>query len=209
MQNNSFIKDKKIFINFNENAWSTNDIMLDWIDKVYKPYIFKDPLLGSSLLIIDKASSHICDEVIESCTENYMNISILPAGTTSVLQPLDISINKIFKTFIKEKYIKYCIDNNVLFSKVQKDDIINWVGQTWYDDNIITKDIIFKSFKVCGLSNKTNGSEDNLIKISEFLKNKVNEIDDQEEEKKDDTKNNIENEQIKIKEKIFNEDNED
>ena len=96
------------------------------------------------------------------------------------------------------------------FQKIKKiDDIINLVGQTWYNDNIITKDIIFKSFKVCGLSNKTNGSEDNLIKISEFLKNKVNEIDGQEEEYKDDTKNNIENEQIKIQEKIFNDDNED
>ena len=81
---------------------------------------------------------------------------------------------------------------------MQKDDIINWVGQTWYDDNIIIKDIIFKSFKVCGLNNKTNRSEDHLIRISEFLKNKFNEIDDQDEEYKGDTKNNIENEQIKI-----------
>jgi len=32
LKNNFFIKDKKIFINFNENAWSTNDIMLDWIE---------------------------------------------------------------------------------------------------------------------------------------------------------------------------------
>ena len=48
-------------------------------------------------------NTHICDEVIESCTGNFMNISILPAGTTSVLQSLYISINKIFKTFIKEK----------------------------------------------------------------------------------------------------------
>ena len=83
------------------------------------------------------------------------------------------------------------------------------VGQIWYDDSIITKYIIFKSFKACGLSNKTYGSEDNLIKISEFLKNKVNEIEDQEEEYKEDAKNNIENEQIKIQEKIFNDDNED
>jgi len=119
-------------------------------------------------LIIDRAPSHICDEVLESFIGNFMNISILPAGTTSFLQPLDISINKAFKTFIKEKYIKYCLENNVLFSKVHKADIINWVGQTWYDDNIITKDTIFKSFKVCGLSNKTNESEDNLIKYQNF-----------------------------------------
>ena len=31
---------QKIFINFNENDWSTNDIMLDCIDKVYRPYIY-------------------------------------------------------------------------------------------------------------------------------------------------------------------------
>lgn len=144
--------------------------MLDWIDKVYRSYIYKNPLLGSGLLIIDKASSHICDEVIESCTGNFMDISILPAGITSVLQPFDISFNKIFKAYIKEKNIKYCIDKNVLFSKVQKDDIINWVGKTWYDDNIITKDIIFKSFKICGFSNKTNKCKNHLIRISEFQK---------------------------------------
>ena len=92
--------------------------MLDWIDKVYRSYINNDPQLGSGLLIIDKEVSHICDEVIESCTWNFMDISILLAGTINILQPLDISINKTFKTYIKEKYIRYCIDKNVLFLKV-------------------------------------------------------------------------------------------
>ena len=90
-----------------------------------------------------------------------------------------------FLKHISKKYIKYCIDKNVLFSKAQKDDIINLVGQICYDDNIIKKDIIFKSFKARRLSNKTNWSEDSLIRISrisEFLKNEINEIGDQEEE---------------------------
>ena len=37
-----------------------------------------------------------------------------------------------------------------------------------------------------------------LLEYQNFLKKKVNEIDDQDEEYKEDTKNNIENEQIKI-----------
>ena len=96
IKNNTYIKNKKIFINFNCNAWSTKEIMIDWIDKIYFPYIKQDPLCGSAL-ILDKASSHIQEEVIEKCTGNLMDISILPGGTTSIMQPLDVFINKILK----------------------------------------------------------------------------------------------------------------
>ena len=85
MKNDLYIKTNKIFINFNNNAWSTTELMLDWIDKVYLAYIKKDPLCGEGLLIIDKASSHISEEVIEKCTGNLMDLSILPAGTTSIM----------------------------------------------------------------------------------------------------------------------------
>ena len=37
---------------------------------------------------------------------------------------LDISINKPFKNFLKEKYIRYCIEKKLAFSKVGKNDII-------------------------------------------------------------------------------------
>ena len=71
--------------------------MIDWIEKIYFPYIKQDPLCGSALLILDKASSHIKEEVIEKCTSNLMDISILPGGTTSIIQPLNISIKKNVK----------------------------------------------------------------------------------------------------------------
>ena len=40
----------------------------------------------------------------------------------------------------------------------------------WYNDKLITKNMNYNSFKICGLSNETDGSEDNLIKIGDFLK---------------------------------------
>ena len=97
------------------------------------------------------------------------------------MQPLDVSINKKFKTYIRERYINHCIKNNVTFSKVNKNDIINWISETWYGETIITKNVIINSFKVCGLSNKTDGSEDKLIKCFEFLKKKIDDINDEEE----------------------------
>jgi len=85
-----------------------------------------------------------------------MDISILPAGATRMIQLLDISINKKFKRYIRKKYISNCIQNNT-FAKEEKYDIINWIGDTWYNDIIISKNIIHNSFKTCGLSNNING----------------------------------------------------
>ena len=71
--------------------------MLVWLDKIYLPYINKDPLLGSYLLIVDKASSHIADEVLEKCCGNLRDVSIIPNGCTSFMQPLDVAINRPLK----------------------------------------------------------------------------------------------------------------
>ena len=209
LKKNLYIQNKKIFVNFNSNAWSTTDIILDWIEKVYNPYIRKDPLLDNALLIMDKASSHISDEIIESCTGSFKDICIWPVSCTNIFPPLDISINKPFKTYIKEKYIRYCISKNTTISKVNKEDIVNWICEVWYDEKLITKSIIYNSFKYSGLSNKIDGSEDWMIKISDFLKNKTDDVNEEDELLINDINNTLENEDIKIKEKLFNLEDED
>ena len=76
----------------------------------------------------------------------------------------------------------------------------------WYDDKLITKSMIYNSFKICGLSNKTDGSEDNLIKINDFLKNKIIEINEEEEEYKNTIQSKMEDANIKIQNELFNND---
>ena len=71
----------------------------------------------------------------------------------------------------------------------------------WYDDKLITRSMIY-SFKTCGLSNKTDGSEDNLIKINDFLKNKIIEINE-EEEYKNTFQSKMEDVNIKIKNELL------
>ena len=62
------------------------------------------------------------------------------------------------------------LGKNNTFTKIKKIDILEWIGMIWYDDKLISKNMIYNSFKICGLSNETDGSEDNLIKIGDFLK---------------------------------------
>ena len=66
----------------------------------------------------------------------------------------------------------------------------------WYDDKLITKSMIYNSFKKCGLSNNKDGSEDNLIKINDLLKNKIIEINEEEEEYKNTIQSKMEDTNI-------------
>ena len=41
--------------------------------------------------------------------------------------------------------------------------MIQFICDTWYDDNLITKELVYKSFRVTGISNKLDRSEDDLF----------------------------------------------
>ena len=49
-------------------------------------------------------------------------------------------------------------------SEVKEDDIITWVDKVWNDSDLITNTIIFNSFKYCRITNKLDGSEDDLFR---------------------------------------------
>ena len=76
--------------------------------------------------------------------------------------------------------------------------MIPFICDTWYNSNVISNDMVYKSFKVSGLANKLDHSEDNLFKAQsqmekeqpiinndleeEFKLNENNEISDNDED---------------------------
>ena len=71
--------------------------------------------------------------------------------------------NKPFKSAIKEKYMAYCIDNGVDNLNFSRTKIIEIVCETWYNDKIITSEMIYNSFRYTGIANSLNHSEDHLF----------------------------------------------
>ena len=62
----------------------------------------------------------------------------------------------------------YC-DNYIIYGKnlhkIKREKIIDWILQIWkYEDEIISKEMIYYSFKYCGIFNSLDGSEKNLLK---------------------------------------------
>ena len=88
--------------------WSTEETMLQYIDNIIHPYV--EGVRGrlncnsAALVIIDNFKGQItpaCSSLLESYN---IHTCLLPPNTTDRLQPLDVSVNKPFKDFLRRKF---------------------------------------------------------------------------------------------------------
>ncbi|CAG8550322.1 2490_t:CDS:2 [Scutellospora calospora] len=93
-----------------------------------------------------------------------MNLVVIPSSCTSKLQPLDVAINKSFKS--KEYYntwISSMIHTFMLSGHIKRPSystVATWVRDSW---NRIDTDLIRRSFKYCEISIQTDSSEDDML----------------------------------------------
>src|SRR5436853_1349834 len=74
---------------FSENRWTSNDITIEWLEKVFSPQTQSGDSADTRLLIVDGHGSHTSDEFMTICCLNNIYLLFLPAHTSHVLQPLD------------------------------------------------------------------------------------------------------------------------
>jgi transposase len=86
----------EVVVRANQTGWMNESEMKYWIENVW----VKRARLSSpkSLLVLDSFSAHIVDSVKRRFIEKNTDIAVIPGGLTSRLQPLDVSINKSFKS---------------------------------------------------------------------------------------------------------------
>lgn len=83
-------------------------------------------------------------------------IEMIPGGYTSVIQVMDVEINKQLKDNITNSYINWAsekyshLSNGDKFPKPSREDITKWVMMSW--EKIITKESILKTFNHVGLN---------------------------------------------------------
>ena len=120
--------------------------------------------MDNCLLIYDKVSIHITDEIRNLYNSRNKHLIEIPNGLTSIIQPLDVSSNNSIKNAVRNKYINHIINNNndINHIKVSKIKVINWINEVKYDYNIITKNMICKSFIETGISLNLNRSDKSL-----------------------------------------------
>ena len=131
--------------------------MLDWSENVWGRC--PGALLNlPSMLCLDASRGHLTDEIKNK-------LVVIPAGMTSVRQPLDVCI-KPFKAQLSEQYIRWISDHDwelTASGKIKRAPlriVAQWVSSAWTS---IPAELVAKSFKNCYISNALDGTEDDLL----------------------------------------------
>jgi hypothetical protein len=90
------LNSKDVIISAKEKGWMNSEVLKFWLENVWRKrkMAFFNP---KSLLMLDSCRAHITPE-IKTIVNKYSKMAIIPDSLMKKLQPLDITVNKPFKT---------------------------------------------------------------------------------------------------------------
>ena len=139
----------------NEKGWVTEEIMLEWLNKVWFNLNFPNTI--SPVLIFDKCAVHVAAKITSFLESKACTYAVIPPGTTGYLQPLDVSVNKPFKTNMKAQFEDWFQKTGITNSNKTPagylrppsiETVIKWALE---ENKSIKEDLIIISFKTTGI----------------------------------------------------------
>ena len=132
------------------NGWMNEELTAGWIEKIWTNFSFTKQMLDW-----DSFKCHIFDARKVQLKQCNTVMSVIPAGCTKFLQPLDVCINKPFNLFFCKLYDNSSQKGEFVYSfsgkikapsQLQK---IQWVVQAWKK---VSKKVVINSFVVCRIT---------------------------------------------------------
>lgn len=140
---------KSVVVSANEKATMNSAETQLWADKIWnkrKNSFF----IRKSLLMIDAAPGHRTDDVKDKFKKTGTALAMIPGGLTKILQVLDISVNKSFKSHLRKEWEDWMISGVKDFTKsgnikrVSYEEIAKWIAKSW---ERVPKSTIINGFK--------------------------------------------------------------
>jgi DDE superfamily endonuclease len=104
-------KTMRMFISYNPKAYMNDQLMQEWIKIVYNTQAHTQldenqsaSLQHTSVLFCDNCPSHVTPAVKQCMEEQKIRVEFFPANCTPLLQPLDHSLNAMFKLAYEEEW---------------------------------------------------------------------------------------------------------
>ena len=151
-----------VVVHNHPKGWMDESGVKIWIEKVWqaRPGGFANT---QSLLVWNSFSAHLTDTVKQQPRENKTATAVIPGGLTSLVQPLDVCLNKPFKDRLREKWMTWMMSGEKTFTPggqlraASLVTVCQWVKESWQE---LSKEMVEHSFKKCGISNALDGTED-------------------------------------------------
>lgn len=154
-----------IHVRVQEKGWMDTSLVEDWIRTVWGNRA-GSLLRCPALLVLDSFRGHLTENTKKLLETMKTDLAVIPGGLTSVLQPLDVSINKPFKDNVRKLYQCWMAENVHELTptgKIRKPSVellCEWILRAW---DMISSKVIEKSFKKTGISNALDGTEDDFL----------------------------------------------
>ena len=157
-----------VVMKLQQKGWNDASLTLVWIHKVFLRYTKRQ----HALLVWDTFTGHTTEQVAEKLRN--VTVAVIPGGCTSKIQPLDVCLNKSFKCYCRSQWIKYVQkqlatqDPGERPKTASKQQVVEWVvdSNKFLDSK---REMVAKSFLVCGISNALDGSQNNMIRCAKEL----------------------------------------
>jgi 4-hydroxybenzoate polyprenyltransferase len=75
-----------------EKGWTTNDVAVEWLEKLFIPRTQLEDPNDNRLLVLDGHDSHTSADFMWLCFKHRIYVLYLPAHCSHVLQPLDLGV---------------------------------------------------------------------------------------------------------------------
>jgi hypothetical protein len=118
------------------NAWMDESAMILWVDKILKPYVETAPDGIVPVLFLDSYRCHMMASVVQRIQDLGVEVEHIPGGCTSLCQPVDVGVNKPFKTRMKRLWEEWMIEDGLRTGTTQppaRKDIAEWCSQSYKD----------------------------------------------------------------------------
>jgi hypothetical protein len=110
---------KGVIIQAQESGWMVQALVLDWINHVWQKH--PGALLNlRGVLILGSFRGHTTEEVKKILKSRNTDQVIIPGRLTTMMQPVDICINQLFKAALKEQYTRWMATGECKFTPMGK-----------------------------------------------------------------------------------------
>ena len=97
-------------VTYTENHWANEHTTVDYINQILLPYVKRKRIELTldanypALVIFDRFKAQCTAKVLKMLEDNNIYIAIVPANCTDRLQPLDVSVNKPIKEYLRGQF---------------------------------------------------------------------------------------------------------